>query len=101
MGKKIRQKLYVYKNAYDMGRALGLTDFEMQIITQKKRIIEKLRAVREKQGISQALLAKMVASQQPAIARMESGLVTEVSLDFLCKVALALGVTVTIGAKVA
>ena len=54
-----------------------------------------------KQKISQAELAKMVCSHQPAIARMESGQISEVSLDFLCKVALALSVSVTIRAPAA
>jgi hypothetical protein len=38
----------------------------------------------------------MVESKQPAIARMESGQVSEVSLDFLCKVAMVLEVSFTI-----
>jgi len=37
----------------------------------------------------------MVQTKQPAIARMESGLVSEVSFDFLAKVALVLGVSFT------
>jgi transcriptional regulator with XRE-family HTH domain len=41
----------------------------------------------------------MVANKQSAIARMESGQVSEVSLDFLCKIALALDVPVTIRSR--
>lgn len=47
-------------------------------------------------GLSQVDLANLVSSKQPAIARMESGTVSEVSLDFLCKVALVLDVSFTI-----
>ncbi|MCC7405533.1 MAG: helix-turn-helix transcriptional regulator [Bdellovibrionales bacterium] len=68
----------------------------MELIRQKKKLIAKLRKARERQGLSQAVLAEMVSSKQPAIARMESGQVSQVSLDFLCKVALALEVPFTI-----
>ena len=37
----------------------------------------------------------MVKTKQPAIARMESGLVSEVSFDFLAKIALVLDVSFT------
>lgn len=85
-----------YRSASEFGRALGLSDIEMEMIRQKKKLIEKLRHAREKKGMSQAALAKLVGSKQPAIARMESGQVSEVSFDFLCKVALVLDVTFTI-----
>jgi ribosome-binding protein aMBF1 (putative translation factor) len=85
-----------FKTAKAFGAALGLSDVEMELIRQKKRIIEKLKAARMKRGISQARLAALVGSKQPAIARMESGQVSEVSMDFLAKVALTLDVTFTI-----
>lgn len=56
---------------------------------------EKLKKSRNDQEISQVELAKMVQTKQPAIARMESGLVSEISFDFLAKVALVLGVSFT------
>lgn len=65
------------------------------IMKEKKKLIEKLKKARNDQEISQAQLAKMVHTKQPAIARMESGLVSEVSFDFLAKVALVLGVSFT------
>lgn len=92
----MKTKFEKYKNAEEFGKALGLSGIEMELIRQKKKIIEKLKKTREQRGFSQAELAKLVASKQPAIARMESGQVSEVSLDFLCKVALALDVSVTI-----
>ncbi len=101
MKSKVRDKMVKYKTADDFGRSLGLSTIEIELIRQKKKIVEKLRMVREKQKISQAELAKMVCSHQPAIARMESGQISEVSLDFLCKVALALSVSVTIRAPAA
>ncbi|OFZ80616.1 MAG: hypothetical protein A2583_10915 [Bdellovibrionales bacterium RIFOXYD1_FULL_53_11] len=68
----------------------------MELIRQKKRLIEKLRSNRIKKGLSQADVAGLIGSQQPTIARMESGQVSEVSMDFLLKVALALEMPVTI-----
>lgn len=88
------------KNTYispsDFGKAIGLTELEMELIRNKKKIIEKLKAARLKKNISQARLADLIGSKQPAVARMESGLVSEVSLDFLAKIALVLEVTLTI-----
>ncbi len=101
MKSKVSDRVVKYKSADTFGKALGLSHLEIELIRQKKRIVEKLRKARESQGLSQSELAKMVSSHQPAIARMESGQISEVSLDFLCKVALALDVSVTIRARVA
>ncbi len=90
-----------YKNSTDFGKDLGFSLFEIELIRQKKALVEKLKNARKAKGISQANLAKMIFTQQPAIARMESGQIGEISLDFLCKIALALNVSVTIKAKVA
>ena len=90
-----------YKNSIDFGKDLGLSLFEIELIRQKKDIIEKLKKARINKGISQTVLAKMILTQQPAIARMESGQISEISLDFLCKIALALNVSFTIKAKAA
>lgn len=97
----MKAKLEKYKNADELGKALGLSALEMELIRQKKKLIEKLRKARERQGFSQAELADMVSSKQPAIARMESGQVSEVSLDFLCKVAMVLEISFTIKPKAA
>lgn len=85
-----------YQNVKEFGASLGLSELDMELIRQKKIFIEKLKATRLKKQISQAKLAELVGSQQPAIARMESGLVSQVSLDFLAKVALALNTSLTI-----
>lgn len=92
----MKTKTERYKNARDFGHALGLSDLDMEMVLQKKRIIEKLRNARLRRGLSQADVAARVASKQPAIARMESGQISEVSMDFLLKVALSLDVPVTI-----
>lgn len=88
-----------YKSAKAFDKAIGLSDVEMELARQKARLIDKLKTARADKGLSQASLAKLVGSQQPAIARMESGHVSQVSMDFLLKIALLLGVTVTISSK--
>lgn len=92
----MKEKATRYKSITEFGKALGLSEVEMELTRQKKKLIEKLKAVRLKKKISQARLAEMVGSKQPAIARMESGVVSEVSLDFLAKIALVLDVVLTI-----
>lgn len=85
-----------YKNSEDLGKSLGLSSFDIEMVQQKKRIIEKLKKARVKKGLSQTELAKIVESKQPAIARMEAGQVSQVSMDFLIRVAMALKVSVII-----
>ena len=85
-----------FKSSKDFGTFLGLSDLDMELIQQKKKLIEKLKKARTEQELSQVELAKRVQTKQPAIARMESGLVSEVSFDFLAKIALVLGVSFTI-----
>lgn len=98
----MKEKNKTFKSLKEFGAFLGLSDLDMEIVAQKKKLIEKLKKARNDQKISQVQLAKMVQTKQPAIARMESGLVSEVSFDFLAKVALVLGVTFTFkGAKAA
>ena len=92
----MKAKIEKFKTAEEFGRALGLSAVEIELIRQKKKLIEKLRKTREQRGLSQAQLAAMVDSKQPAIARMESGQVSEVSLDFLCKIAMVLEISFTI-----
>ena len=91
----MRSKTERFKSAQDFGSALGLSDLEMELIRQKKRLIEQLKSARTRKGLSQAEVARLVGSKQPAIARMEAGQVSQVSMDFLLRAALVLGVTVT------
>ena len=90
------KRLERFKSAKDFGAAIGLSDLDMELIHQKKRLIEKLIEERLKRKMSQAELAEEIGSKQPAIARMESGQVSEVSMDFLLKVAFVLKVPVHI-----
>ena len=88
-----------YKSAKDFAKDFGLSDVEISLIKEKKKLIDKLITKRDKLKLSQAAVAKMIGSKQPAIARMESGQVSEVSMDFLVKVAMALKVSISIKAR--
>ncbi len=92
----MKSKTERYKTSREFGKALGLSEVEMEMIRQKKKLIERLKDVRTKKGLSQAEVAHLVGSKQPAIARMEAGQVSQVSMDFLLRAALVLGVSVTI-----
>ncbi len=92
-------KSKTYKSAKDFAKDFGLSDVEIALIREKKKLIEKLTTKRAKLKLSQAAVAKLIGSKQPAIARMESGQVSEVSMDFIIKVAIALSVSVSIKAK--
>ena len=89
-----------YKSIDDFAiNCLGLSNIEMALVKEKKRIIEILKQRRVRKKITQASLAEIIGSKQSAIARMESGQVSEVSMDFLTKVAIALGVSFNVKAK--
>lgn len=94
--KKKNDELIRYKDAEEFGKSLGLSELDIELIRYKKELIQKLIERRKKLRLSQADVAARIDSKQPAIARMEAGLVGKVSLDFLAKVALVLGVSIMI-----
>jgi len=85
-----------FKTAKEFGKAIGLSDIDMELIQQKKKLIKMLKEKRLELNISQTELATMLGTKQPAIARMETGLVSEVSMDFLLKIAMVFNISVTI-----
>ncbi len=95
----MRAKTIRYKTVEEFGAALGLTELDMALVRQKKKLIERLKAARISRGLSQARMAQLIGSKQPAIARMEAGQVSLVSMDFLLRAALVLGMSVTIRAE--
>lgn len=73
------------RDAREPGFAAGVEDeFD------RLKLARKLKALREKSGLSQTELAERVGTKQPAIARLESGRVIP-KLDLLEKIARALG----------
>lgn len=76
----------------EFGRAIGLSALDREMVRQKNRLMDCLKRARLQRGWSQAELAQKLGTHQPAIARMEAGMVGEVSFDFMIRVALALGI---------
>ena len=75
-------KTKTYKSTKDFTKDFGLSKIEIALINEKKKLINKLIFKRNKLKLSQAAVAKLIGSKQPSIARMESGQVSEVSMDF-------------------
>jgi transcriptional regulator with XRE-family HTH domain len=61
-------------------------------------LAERVRELREAQGLSQSELARRIGSTQPAIARLEAGGVAP-SIDTLERIAIALGLELVVGFK--
>ncbi len=85
-----------FKSTEEFAKHFGLSEIEVLLANEKLRVVKKLKKTRMNQKLTQAQLAKKVGTKQPAIARMESGEIAEISFDFLLKVALTLDVGFTI-----
>ncbi|MGA9572808.1 MAG: helix-turn-helix transcriptional regulator [Lysobacterales bacterium] len=87
-----RQKLE--RNGWRVGTAsdfLGLSAEESAYIEMKLALSETLREEREKKKLSQVQFARLIASSQSRVAKMEAA-DASVSMDLLVKSLLALGV---------
>jgi hypothetical protein len=87
-----RQKLE--RNGWRVGTAvdfLGLSAEESAYIEMKLALSETLREEREKKKLSQVQFARLIASSQSRVAKMEAA-DSSVSMDLLVKSLLALGV---------
>jgi ribosome-binding protein aMBF1 (putative translation factor) len=71
---------------------LRLSEGEAAFIELKLALAERLRRRRLERGLSQTRLAKLLASSQSRVAKMETG-DRSVSLDLLVRSLLAIGVT--------
>lgn len=92
--KKSKQKA-LEKKGWKIGDTqefLNLSNEEMEYIESKIALANKLRAYREKKGLSQVHLANIIKSSQSRVAKMESGDPT-VSIDLLVKTLYALGIS--------
>ena len=69
---------------------LDLTDEELAVIDLKIALGRALRKRRQKQRLTQIAFAKLIASSQSRVAKMEAG-DPSVSLDLLVKSMLTLG----------
>ena len=63
----------------------------VDVALNEMRIEQDLAALRAARGISQAELAKRIGVSQPAIARLESGRVKNLTIKTLARYAAALG----------
>ena len=82
------------RNGWRVGTAsdfLGLSAEESAYIEMKLALSETLREEREKKKLSQVQLARLIASSQSRVAKMEAA-DSSVSMDLLVKSLLALGV---------
>jgi ribosome-binding protein aMBF1 (putative translation factor) len=87
-----RQKLE--RSGWRVGNAsdfLGLSTEESAYIEMKLALSETLREEREKKKLSQVQFARLIASSQSRVAKMEAA-DSSVSMDLLVKSLLALGV---------
>ena len=71
---------------------LGLSDEEVAFIELKLALARSLRVRRQRRGLTQAQLAKLIESSQSRVAKMEAG-DRSVSLDLLVRSLLAMGTT--------
>ena len=71
---------------------LGLTPEESAFVELKLALSRSLRLERDKQGVTQAVLAKLIGSSQSRVAKMEAG-DPSVTVDLLMRALLALGLT--------
>ena len=71
---------------------LGLSAEETAYIELKLALGLRLKAAREKRGVTQTALAKLARSSQSRVAKMEAG-DPSVSMDLIVKTLLAMGVT--------
>lgn len=69
---------------------LSLSEAEARLIEVKLKLARSLRATRQKKGLGQARVARLIGSSQSRVAKMEMG---DASVDLLLRSHLALGVS--------
>jgi ribosome-binding protein aMBF1 (putative translation factor) len=76
----------------DAVELLGLSDEERRFVELKLALAAGVRQLRERQGLTQAALARQLRSSQSRVARMEAA-DASVSLDLLMRSLLSIGAT--------
>ena len=69
---------------------------EVDELVNEMKLEQELVALREKRGLSQRQLAKLLGTSQPYVAKLESGRIKNVGVRTLVKCARALGGSVVI-----
>jgi hypothetical protein len=71
---------------------LGLSNEEMALIDLKVHLVEILKSTRKSNRITQQGLARLIASSQSRVAKMEAG-APDISLDLICRALFSLGIS--------
>jgi transcriptional regulator with XRE-family HTH domain len=69
---------------------------EVDQLVNEMKLEQELALLREKRGLSQRELAKLLGASQPYVAKLESGRIKDLGVNTLVKYARALGGSVTI-----
>jgi predicted XRE-type DNA-binding protein len=69
---------------------------QVEEMLNEMRIEQGLVALRERSGLSQRALAKLIRVEQPRVAKIESGRVKNFEIRTLCRYAAALGARVRV-----
>ena len=69
---------------------------EVDELVSQMKLDQELTALREKRGLSQRELAKLLGASQPYVAKLESGRIKNLGVNTIVKYARALGGSVTI-----
>lgn len=69
---------------------------DVDALISEMKLEQELVALREKRGISQRQLARLLGTSQPYVAKLESGRVKNLGVRTLVKCARALGASVSI-----
>ena len=90
-------KIETYESVEDFARrGLKLDEHTIWLIGAKRKMINRIIKSRKQQGLSQKDLAEMLGTTQSVISRIENGLSKGFTLDYLTKVADALGMTTSL-----
>jgi len=71
---------------------LGLSNEEMALIDLKVHLVEILKSARKSNRVTQQGLARLIASSQSRVAKMEAG-APDISLDLICRALFSLGIS--------
>ena len=89
-----------YKNVKAFSKeVLRLNDYDSWLITTKNKMIASIVKTRKRKSLSQKELAKILGTTQSVISRIENGTTKNITLDYLTKVANALGISTNINLK--
>lgn len=88
------KKIKSYKSIRQFStEGLGLSEFEAWLAQFKNGLIKLIIETRTNKGLTQGALAEMLGTTQSVISRLESGSARNLTVDYLMKVLVVLGVS--------